>query len=177
MNLHLKSNMESGYNSLVDSSNEFIKFIEFGIINLSHDSLALKNSNVETVLVILSGECKIKCGKNGWGLKRKDVFSELASAVYIPPGTDYEISTESRIELAVCSALIAKSTTPAQMISSNKVKSRVVGKDNWQRTVYDIIGLDFPAKRLILGETINPPGNWSSYPPHKHDEMKPPDET
>jgi 5-deoxy-glucuronate isomerase len=33
---------------------------------------------------------------------------------------------------------------------------------------------DVPAQRLLAGETLNPPGNWSSYPPHKHDRSNPP---
>jgi 5-deoxy-glucuronate isomerase len=39
-----------------------------------------------------------------------------------------------------------------------------------------MIGPEQPASRLLLGETINPPGNWSSYPPHRHDRHNPPEE-
>jgi len=37
-----------------------------------------------------------------------------------------------------------------------------------------LTAIDLPIQRFMMGETINPPGNWSSYPPHKHDEKKPP---
>jgi len=40
--------------------------------------------------------------------------------------------------------------------------------------VRTILGPEHEAGRLLVGETINPPGNWSSYPPHKHDEHRPP---
>ena len=33
-----------------------------------------------------------------------------------------------------------------------------------------------PPCRLLLGDPINPPGNWSSDPPHKHDRQRPPEE-
>ena len=52
----------------------------------------------------------------------------------------------------------------------------MVGKDNWQRDVYTSIGPNVDADRLLIGETYNPPGNWSSAPPHKHDVACPPDE-
>jgi 5-deoxy-glucuronate isomerase len=39
------------------------------------------------------------------------------------------------------------------------------------------VGGDFPAEHLIVGETLNPPGNWSSSPPHKHDRHDPPHES
>jgi 5-deoxy-glucuronate isomerase len=51
-----------------------------------------------------------------------------------------------------------------------------VGHGNWSRTVRTIIGPEHAAVRLLLGETINPPGNWSSYPPHRHDRQDPPRE-
>jgi 5-deoxy-glucuronate isomerase len=53
---------------------------------------------------------------------------------------------------------------------------RAAGTGNWARTIRTILGPDDEAARLILGETLNPPGNWSSYPPHKHDRNAPPDE-
>jgi hypothetical protein len=42
--------------------------------------------------------------------------------------------------------------------------------------VRTILGPEHAAVRLLLGETINPPGNWSSYPPHRHDRHDPPRE-
>jgi 5-deoxy-glucuronate isomerase len=42
--------------------------------------------------------------------------------------------------------------------------------------VRTILGPEHTAVRLLLGETINPPGNWSSYPPHRHDRHDPPRE-
>jgi 5-deoxy-glucuronate isomerase len=42
--------------------------------------------------------------------------------------------------------------------------------------VRTILGPGDSAGRILLGETINPPGNWSSYPPHKHDTHEPPHE-
>ena len=54
--------------------------------------------------------------------------------------------------------------------------AKQVGRDNWQRTVYSALAEDVPAQRLLAGETLNPPGNWSSYPPHKHDRSNPPQE-
>ena len=56
------------------------------------------------------------------------------------------------------------------LVTPDKVKERIVGKDNWQRTVYDVLCPEqVDCAHLLMGETINPSGNWSSYPPHKHD--------
>jgi 5-deoxy-glucuronate isomerase len=65
---------------------------------------------------------------------------------------------------------------PARIIRPGDQRIAEVGKGNWSRTVRTILGPEHQARRLLLGETINPPGNWSSYPPHRHDRHDPPRE-
>ena len=43
------------------------------------------------------------------------------------------------------------------------------GRANYSREVHNIFVDDGHVRRLMVGETFNPPGNWSSFPPHKHD--------
>ena len=49
------------------------------------------------------------------------------------------------------------------------MRLRKAGKDNFKRDVYDIVDERIKAEHIVVGETINEKGNWSSYPPHKHD--------
>ena len=56
------------------------------------------------------------------------------------------------------------------------VTSKQVGRGNFERKVYSALDQNLAAERLLAGETLNPPGNWSSYPPHKHDFSNPPQE-
>ena len=46
-----------------------------------------------------------------------------------------------------------------------------------QRRIHNILMNNAPAERLLLVEVLTPGGNWSSYPPHKHDTHRPPTET
>ena len=64
------------------------------------------------------------------------------------------------------------------LVNMRRFEQRIaeVGEGNWSRTVRTILGPEHDAQRLLLGETINPPGNWSSYPPHRHDRHNPPEE-
>lgn len=55
--------------------------------------------------------------------------------------------------------------------------TRKIGRGSWERKAYDIIAEQVPAEKLLVGETFNPSGKWSSYPPHKHDKNNPPKET
>ena len=63
-----------------------------------------------------------------------------------------------------------------RMIGPSDQRITEVGSGNWSRLVRTILGPEHNASRLLIGETINPPGNWSSYPPHKHDVETPPEE-
>ena len=63
----------------------------------------------------------------------------------------------------------ASSTRPS---SGSPRSARATGRARCARSS----GPSTTPQRLLLGETINPPGNWSSYPPHRHDRHNPPDE-
>ncbi len=107
---------------------------------------------------------------------RADVFSGPPVMLYIPPQSSYEVVATGRaIDVGIFSAP-SQATAPPTLIEGPAVAAREVGRDNWRRTVYSALGENVPAERLLAGETLNPPGNWSSYPPHKHDRSNPPHE-
>ena len=161
-----------GYTQVISKNSKNLNYIELGILRLSKEkSFTGKEESKETALIILSGRCTIKCDKYEWKSvgARRSVFVGKAYAVYIPPNHNYEIVGESEVEIAVCKAPSDFKSKPV-LITPDDVKCRTVGKFNWERKVCDIINLDINAKRIVVGETFNTPGNWSSYPPHKHDE-------
>lgn len=132
----------------------------------------------EVAIVVLSGTCSFYAGGNSWECIRcrRDVFSDRATALYIPPEMSYSVVARGMLEAAIVKALStdAYGINEPVLITPDKVKRRIVGFTNWRREIDDIIDALFPARRLLLGETRNPPGNWSSYPPHKHDRYNPP---
>jgi 5-deoxy-glucuronate isomerase len=166
--------VECGAHGHKKNTDTGLKDISFGILKLSYDGRYHNlHHNEECCIVLLNGTCDIKVNHSLFKSvgPRKNVFDQKAYAVYIPPSHKYEICAKSReLEVAVCRAYTTKKTeSRAQLVTPDMVKERVVGKDNWERKVYDIIDKDVPAEKLLIGETINPPGNWSSFPPHKHD--------
>jgi len=92
--------------------------------------------------------------------------------VYLPPNVEYRIIAESAVEIGVSMAP-SNSSSPPVLVKPEDVIENNVGAWNWRRTVYTSIGENVKAQRLLVGETLNPPGNWSSYPPHKHDRKGP----
>ncbi|MFQ5810197.1 MAG: 5-deoxy-glucuronate isomerase, partial [Armatimonadota bacterium] len=128
-------------------------------------------SKAETAIVLLGGTCTVKCGDVTYERvgERPNVFAGRATAVYVPPGLPVEVIAATDAEIAVAATPATKEGEP-QLVTPDEVCVRSVGRWNWRREVQDIIGENVPAERLLVGETYNPPGNWSSYPPHKHDE-------
>jgi 5-deoxy-glucuronate isomerase len=134
----------------------------------------------ETAAVLLTGRVDAEADGRSLGTAggRRSVFDGPGDTVYAPAGTRLRLrALGGSAQLAVASApASAEDCAPARVITPADQRLAEVGEGNWARTVRTILGPDDPAGRLLLGETINPPGNWSSYPPHRHDRDDPPRE-
>ena len=122
----------------------------------------------EAAIVLLSGDVDFAATR----ATRADVFDGPASAVYLPPGASVDVAAHAHSELAftttVGCALASTGTQPA-FVKPADVIVHERGQPGWQRDVHDVIGNNVPAQHLLVGETFNEPGQWSSFPPHKHD--------
>jgi len=133
----------------------------------------------ETAVVVLSGVVEVEADGEPLGTAggRSSVFEGPGHAIYAPPGTALRLRARGPAELAIATARAGEGTPPgARIIEPADQRIAEVGSGNWTRTVRTILGPKHAATRILLGETINPPGNWSSYPPHKHDREAPPHE-
>jgi 5-deoxy-glucuronate isomerase len=129
-------------------------------------------------LDVFSGRCTVKVNKQVFEAGgRNDAFDGPPSAVYLPPGTAYEVEcADGEAVIGVFSAPASGVSQPAVCVPRAEVMDKQIGTANWSRRVYTAIGENVAAAKLLLGETLNPPGNWSSAPPHKHDRYSPPNE-
>lgn len=171
MQLLIRSKLENRANHLVGENNPVLKRIQFTVLKLKRgDTFSENFSNREVGVVILGGRCSVKVNSENFPSigQRKNVFDGRAYAVYIPGKSEYSIGADSDCEIALCYAPW-KGEGHIKLITPEENKVRVVGRDNWQREVVDLIDSSIPASSLLIGETYNPPGHWSSYPPHKHD--------
>jgi 5-deoxy-glucuronate isomerase len=102
---------------------------------------------------------------------RASVWSGKPSAAYLPPGVTATVRPEGTLTLAVASAPASGRATaegPVR-IGPDDVAVEVRGAGNATRQINHIITPAFPADRLEVVEVYTPSGNWSSWPPHKHD--------
>jgi 5-deoxy-glucuronate isomerase len=131
----------------------------------------------ELGIVVLGGTCSVETASATWNNigKRRNVFDGLPYAVYLPISTRYSVTALSNCDLAFCYCRADKAY-PAQLVTPGDVEVEIRGGGNATRQINHILKPDFAADRLLIVEVYTPSGNWSSYPPHKHDVHNPPAE-
>ncbi len=141
---------------------------------------AFDTAEEEACVVILSGKARVTTegGFDSGAIgERKTVFEGLAWSVYLPPHTKGTIEATTDCEVALCSAPAAGKLAP-RIISPSDVGTMTRGTGTNTRYVRNILSdADKGAESLLVVEVITPGGNWSSYPPHKHDRDALPDES
>jgi 5-deoxy-glucuronate isomerase len=133
-------------------------------------------AGLEVCLLLLSGKCEIRWSDEQATLgPRDDVFGSYPHAVYLPRDTRFRVTPAPECELAVCGAPTRRHLS-ARVIEPSDCGYEIRGGGNATRQIIDVIRPDFPADRLLVVEVFTPGGNWSSYPPHKHDVQDSPHE-
>jgi 5-deoxy-glucuronate isomerase len=162
---------------VVDPPSASWRYLSFRVDRLREGEQLLRQTGGEEVaLVPLGGRCAVEDGGRRWELgERASVFDGMPWALYLPRATDYTVIAEGDVELAVCGALAEERLEP-RLVTPAEVEIEVRGSANATRQINHIIKPEFPAQRLLVVEVFTPAGNWSSYPPHKHDEDRPPEE-
>ncbi|HXZ40250.1 MAG TPA: 5-deoxy-glucuronate isomerase [Terriglobales bacterium] len=140
------------------------------------DVYQTRTEHEEAAFVLLGGSCQAHWGEGLHHIgKRKDVFDGFPYALYLPAGNEVTFTAESVCEIAECRAPSEARLAP-KLITPREVASSLRGGGNVSRQIVDVITPAFPADKLMVIEVYTPGGNWSSYPPHKHDVHNPPSE-
>ena len=126
----------------------------------------------ELALVVLGGTCDISSNAGSWTQvgRRPNVFAGMPYTLYLPPQTRFTVEAKSEgldIAYGWCAA---SASHPASLVKPTDVEIEIRGGANVTRQINKMIPPGFPAGRLVVVEVYTPSGNWSSYPPHKHDE-------
>lgn len=167
--------LRSGYSLIVSPRNAPLRMLECGVVRLARgQSMNLSAAGKEMVLTLLGGRCRVE----GAGQKlqlgpRKSVFDEWPWAVYSRGIDRLTLTARSNLEVLVSAAPIPSRKPLLELLPPGSVVERVAGSGTYERRVRTIVGEDFPAHRLLVGETINEAGKWSSYPPHRHEKNSP----
>jgi len=156
-------------------------YVGFGLYHLvAGETVAEKTGDTEVILVLVEGKAGIAAGDKNFGElgERMSVFERIPPhCIYIPNDSDWSATATTKCTLAVCTAP-GKGGFEAQIIGPTGIELEERGKGANTRYIHNIAMENRDvADSLLVTEVFTPSGNWSSYPPHRHDEDNYPDMT
>lgn len=133
------------------------------------EGLEIDADDRERIVIPLHGSFTVRHGAEVTRLGgRPSVFAGPTDVLYVPRDEGLRIEGAGRV--AVASAP-ARCRYPSTRIDAADIAVELRGSGAQSRQVHNLGTPDvLAADRLIVCEVITPSGNWSSYPPHKHDE-------
>jgi len=175
--LHRKVKEGKGWHRVVKRGE--MKYLDFSVLRLNrHEDVKLGSRQRETVVVLISGACNVVLDNAAKPVRmsRGNVFDDPPWAIYLPRGHQACVRARRATELIVATARAKRKTLSVRVIGPRQVETEKRGRGNFEREIRNLIVSTDATEHVVFGETINGPGNWSSYPPHKHDTYDPPHE-
>ena len=128
----------------------------------------------EWVVLPLAGSCTVSCDGEEFALAgRRGVFTRVTDFAYAPRDATVTVASDDGGRFALCGARATQRLT-ARYGPAEGVPVELRGAGQASRQCNNFCRPDsFEADRMIAVEVLTPAGNWSSYPPHKHDEDRP----
>ncbi|MFJ2018079.1 5-deoxy-glucuronate isomerase [Streptomyces nodosus] len=147
---------------------------------------AFDTADSEWIVLPLSGSCTVTVDDDTFRLHgRESVFSGVSDFAYAPRDARVSLTSEAGGRFALTGARCER-RLPARYGPASAVPVELRGTGSCSRQVNNFAaaapagagdGYGFDCDRLIAVEVITPGGNWSSFPPHKHDEHRPGEES
>lgn len=125
----------------------------------------------EMVVVLLGGVASFETSRGNWSRvgRRESVFDGMPYALYLPRQTELRLVADSEfVEFAACWTPVSSNREP-RLVTPAAVDIEIRGGGNATRQINGIVPPGFGSEKLVCVEVYTPSGNWSSYPPHKHD--------
>jgi 5-deoxy-glucuronate isomerase len=144
------------------------------VIELSPgETRTLVTGEDEMAVLPMAGSCEVECESQRFELRgREHVFAKVSDFAYVPIDCELRITSAGGGRFALPSARATRRFDPAYG-AAEEVPVEIRGAGQASRQINNFLEPEaFPADRLIAVEVLTPEGNWSSYPPHKHDEHR-----
>ena len=180
MALHIsgyRAGFSTGFTSLTRfDETEDNSGIGFGVLKLALGDVDERQTDTEIAWLLMDGKVKFEVeGQKPATFERHSLFDENPTAVHVHSGLKVIITADSDAELSVHTVANTREF-PVSIYHPDDVASDLFGKGEGggtcERVVRTIFDRSDENSELVLGEVVNPPGRWSSYPPHSHPEAE-----
>ena len=173
--MYLQKEPVRGYNVYIDADRDDLGTqMDVGLLVLEPgDKWSCAEPRKETAVLLFSGRVQLRWGAECITAERADMFRAEAWCLLAPRGTDIELCAETRAELYI-QKTINERDYPAVLYRPQDVLVQHAGASGELqgcmrreiKTFFDYSNAPF--SNMVLGEVLNLPGRWSSYPPHHH---------
>lgn len=165
----------------VTSENSSLEYVGMKIVDLGPGAIYKEElEKVECCIVALTGKINVTDQEETFESigTRESVFEKKPTdSVYVSNDRTFTVEAVTEARVILCYSPSTKQL-PTRLIKAedNSVENR--GKYNNKRLVHNILPDSDPsANSLLVVEVFTESGNWSSYPPHKHDQDNLPHES
>jgi 5-deoxy-glucuronate isomerase len=174
--LHLPAGSTSrdGFEVAIDPQRAGWEYTSLQVLQLrSGGTRTWSTAEDEVVVLPLAGAATVVTGKHRFDLAgRRGVFTAVSDFAYIPRDSEVTVASDAGGRFAILGARAERRLDP-RYGPAEDVRIEHRGAGQCSRQVVNFCTPEtFEADRLIAVEVLTPAGNWSSYPPHKHDEER-----
>ncbi|MFD2216763.1 MULTISPECIES: 5-deoxy-glucuronate isomerase [Metabacillus] len=158
----------------VTTENSSLEYVEFKVVDLTPGAkYAEELDEKEVCIVAVTGRINVTDQEQTFRNlgTRESVFEQKPTdSVYISNNRSFEIEGVSKARVAICYSP-SENQLPTKLIKASDIGIEHRGVQNNKRLVHNILPDSDPsANSLLVVEVFTESGNWSSYPPHKHDQ-------
>lgn len=162
-----------GVSLSVDPGRAGWRYLSFDVFD-ARERREFAAAGSEAAVVVLAGhDVAVEWQGTRWLLEgRSSPLERLPSALWLPDAAGLSVTSGASATVAVARApRSGREGVAAEpiLIRPGDVEVEIRGAGNASRQINHIIKPEFPADRLLVVEVLTPSGNWSSWPPHKHD--------
>lgn len=134
------------------------------------ESAQIATEDDEMLVLPLQGSVSVTVDDETFELAGRDsIFTDITDYLYVPRGKTFTLTAKTDGRFALPSTKSTKDL-PVRYCPRTEVKTGLRGSGICSRQVNNYaLGNDLETSHLLVCEVLTPGGNWSSYPPHKHD--------
>jgi 5-deoxy-glucuronate isomerase len=137
-------------------------------IDAGDAAIEFENGTHETGLICLNGRATVSTGETTFAMNRYD-------ALYVPRDSNIRVEAGNGCDLAEISSPV-QNRYPLQFVSFEEIRKDpalhfTAGKPPTERDLNILLGKNIEAGRIMAGVTFSSDGNWTSWPPHEHQDM------
>ena len=161
---------KNGYNPIAKEQ-EMAK-MDFGVVTLRESDVYLNKEQKERALLLIKGHVNIEYANIKQSLQRESYLDDNPVCLHVPQKLEITITAQEKSEIAYFAVKNEKDFAP-QVYTQKDSRTDVFGEGTlnetslrYVRTIFD--NNNAPYSNMVIGEVVNFPGKWSSYPPHHH---------